>query len=89
MQDRHLFPREVTADVPRITLVGSETVRIEQHHGLKVYQPELILFRTGAGQVRVTGEALCFASYGAGEALITGEINSVSVEAGTKGGRQP
>lgn len=81
-----IFPKEVVADVPRITMIGTEQVRVEQHHGLAMYQPETILFRASGGQVRVTGKALRFLRYGAAEAVVTGEITGVTVEQVGKGG---
>ncbi len=85
MQNAPLFPREVTSDVPRMTLTGQELLHVEQHRGLVGYQPEEILFRTGCGMLRVAGQGLRFRMYTAGEAIITGQIDSVGI--GKKGER--
>ncbi len=73
-----LFPREVTSNVPRITLTGHERLHVEQHKGLIDYAPENIVLRTSVGLMRVSGAGMRFSLYTASEALITGRIDSVS-----------
>lgn len=86
MADRELFPREVTGNVPRVTLTGIERLHLEQHKGLIGYQPEEIVFRTSCGLMRIGGSGLRFASYSAQEALIVGRIGSIACEeAGGRG----
>lgn len=75
-----LFPREVTSNVPRITLTGHERLHIEQHRGLIDYSPENIVLRTACGLMRVAGAGMGFSLYTAGEALITGRIDSVAFQ---------
>ncbi len=79
MADRTLFPREVTSDVPRMTLTGHELLHVEQHKGLVGYQPNEILFRTSGGMLRIAGDGLRFSTYTAGEAIIRGRIDSVGI----------
>lgn len=79
MPKGELFPREVTSDVPRMTLTGHELLHVEQHKGLVGYQPEEILFRVSGGTLRVAGVELRFCSYTAGEAVIRGRIDSVGI----------
>lgn len=75
-----LFPREVILNVPRITLTGHERLHIEQHRGLIDYDPENIVLRTSCGLMRIAGAGMHFSLYSAGEALITGRIDSVSFQ---------
>ncbi len=77
-----MFPREVTSNVPRITLTGQETLHVEQHRGLVTYGPEKIELRTAIGLLRVTGSGLRFTKYLAGEAHIAGRIDTVGIEGG-------
>lgn len=74
-----IFPREVTSNVPRITLTGLELLHVEQHRGLIAYSPDEIIFRTSVGMLQVKGGELGFRLYTAGEALVTGRIDSVCV----------
>lgn len=75
-----LFPQEVISHVPRITLTGTGRLQVEQHQGLIGYQQEEVLFRTVCGMLRVTGSALHFQAYSAGDALLVGRIDSVTLE---------
>lgn len=75
-----LFPREVTSGVPRVTLTGHERLHVEQHRGLIDYAPENIVLRTSCGLMRIAGAGMRFSLYTAGEALITGRIDSVAFQ---------
>lgn len=73
------FPQEVVSDVPRVTATGNETVLVEQHKGLMAYQPEEVVFRTASGLLTIRGSGLRFKHYTAGEALVTGCIEGISM----------
>lgn len=73
-----IFPREVVSNVPRVTLTGHERLHVEQHRGLVDYVPEHIVLRTSCGLMDVAGAGMRFTLYTAGEAVITGRIDSVS-----------
>lgn len=75
-----LFPREVTSNVPRITMTGRERLHIEQHRGLIDYAPDGIVMRTASGLLRIEGSGMLFSLYSEAEAVVTGEIVSVSFE---------
>lgn len=77
MMHSDIFPREVTGNVPRVTLTGQERLHVEQHRGLIAYSPEEIIFRTALGLLRTAGEGLCFSKYTSGEALVKGRIDVV------------
>ena len=79
MQGR-IFPREVTSNVPRITLTGREQLYIEQHRGLIDYAPDVIVMRTSCGLMRVTGSGMVFSMYTEAEARVTGEICTVTFD---------
>lgn len=74
------FPREVTSNVPRITMTGHERLRVEQHRGLIDYAPDSIVLRTSCGLMRIAGAGMNFGMYTAAEAVITGRIDSVSFQ---------
>lgn len=75
-----LFPREVTSNLPYVSLTGHERLHVEQHQGLLDYAPDSILLRTSCGLMRIDGAGMRFAMYNAGEATITGHIDSVSFQ---------
>lgn len=72
------FSKEVVSNAPRITLTGHERLHVEQHRGLIDYLPEHIVLRTACGLMDVAGAGMRFLLYTAGEALITGRIDSVT-----------
>ena len=80
-----LFPREVTHNVPRITLTGREKLLVEQHRGLLACEPDEISFSTAAGRLVIVGEGLHFVRYTANEALIGGWIDGMNLQG--EGGR--
>lgn len=77
-----LFPREVTADVPCMTLTGNERLHVEQHKGLMAYQTSEVIFRTSCGALKVTGEQLRFRLYTSQEAVVVGQIDGVGLDRG-------
>lgn len=77
MMHHEIFPREVTANAPRITLTGRERLHVEQHRGLIAYSQEEIIFRTAAGLLKAEGAGMSFRLYNAGEALVSGRIDRV------------
>ena len=81
------FPREVVSDVPRVTATGNEMVMIEQHKGLVAYQPDEVVFRTASGLMTIRGSELRFRRYAAGEALLIGHIDGISLTG--RGGERP
>ena len=83
MHKEGLFPLELTSDLPKITMLGSQQVRIEQHKGLVVYQDDEVALQTSAGILKLHGNHLSFAMYTSGEALITGQIDGISLCGGS------
>ncbi len=87
MKTHELFPREVTSDVPHLTLTGMEKLHVEQHRGVVGYQPQEIVLRTSCGLLRITGSDLLFRTYTAAEAVIMGQISRISYDEGAGGAR--
>jgi len=79
MDHSTLFPREVTGDVPRVTLTGDDQVHVEQHKGLIAYQPEEVVFRVAGGKLTVQGQDLRFRLYTSMEAMLMGQVSSIAI----------
>lgn len=84
MRREPFFPSEVTGQAVTATLTGNTRVYIEQHQGLVGYTEEEALFRTKEGTLRIGGRALRFALYTAQEAVVTGEIEQITMLGGGK-----
>lgn len=78
MTGRNFIPREVSGNIPFITLSGMERLHIEQHRGLNAFHAERVSFRTAAGELTVTGSGLRFVSYSSQEATLCGRIVSLA-----------
>lgn len=79
MHDSTFIPKEIVSNVPRLTLVGNESLQVEQHRGLLLCQPEEMRFRSTAGEIRITGRALGLQLYTAADAVIAGEISRIDL----------
>ncbi|MBQ2952027.1 MAG: YabP/YqfC family sporulation protein [Clostridia bacterium] len=77
---QEFLPREVASDVPRMTLTGGERLFVEQHKGLLDCREELISLKTASGILCVEGCHLMLLRYSRVEALITGDIRSLSLQ---------
>lgn len=85
MAQQTFFPGEVVGRMPYITLIGRETLRIEQHQGLIVFRQDEMVFRSAAGDVSVRGRDLRIARYTSDEAEICGCIDGVQTGRGGDG----
>ena len=72
-------PGDVLAGLPRIELIGTDELRMEQHKGILAYGPEEIHISGGKLVVRVKGRDLELRAMTPTELLITGEIHIVEL----------
>ncbi|MBQ4639684.1 MAG: YabP/YqfC family sporulation protein [Clostridia bacterium] len=75
------LPEEIRTGKMRVVLVGNGEALVEQHRGLISYETEEIVFRMLKGQVRLQGEGMVIASFGAMDARVEGKIKGVFLEA--------
>ena len=71
------LPADVVAGLPRLEMVGSRQLYVEQHTGILSYSEEQIDVNTSAGVLRVTGEGLTLVAMTAEELRIGGRIAAV------------
>ena len=74
------MPPEIRENVPRVVITGNSEVLVEQHTGLFSYETGCIRIRTAAGLLKVTGEKLVIAHFGAQDLLIRGRVDGVSMD---------
>lgn len=80
-----IIPKEVTSNVPLITLTSHEQLHIEQHQGLVDYEPDNIVLRSACGLIRIAGAGMVFRLYTSAEAIIVGRIDGVAFAHGEGG----
>jgi sporulation protein YqfC len=52
------FPPDVTNEVPRIEMIGSYRLQIENHQGIEHFSPNEVRLRTKRGIILIHGEQL-------------------------------
>ena len=72
-------PGDVLGGLPRIELIGTEELRMEQHRGILSYGPDEIHVSGGKLVVRIRGNNLELRAMTPSELLITGEIRMVEL----------
>lgn len=71
------LPREVVLNVPKLTMVGSRNLMIENYKGIIEYDNTLIRVNTGTGMIRITGERLFLKEITSEDIMVDGEIKSL------------
>lgn len=74
------LPADAMAGVPRLELVGTGELRMENHKGILAYGSEEIHISAGSYVVRVTGRELELRAMTGLELLITGQIADIRME---------
>ena len=74
MEKEPFFPPEVTGGAFKVTLTGRGRAWVEQHQGLLGY--------TAEGTLRISGANLRFLRYSSSDAIVTGQIDTISVLGG-------
>ncbi len=73
------LPADLIAGLPRIELIGTQELRMEQHRGILAYGPEEIHISGGKMVVRVKGTGLELRAMNPTELLIVGQITGVEL----------
>ncbi|OGO77228.1 MAG: sporulation protein YqfC [Clostridiales bacterium GWB2_37_7] len=71
------LPKDIILDVAKVTLIGSDSITVENHKGILEYNEDQIRVNTGSGVLIIIGSKLNIKSILQEEITITGEINSV------------
>jgi sporulation protein YqfC len=71
------FPPDVTSEVPRIEMIGSYRLQIENHQGIEHFSPGEMKLRTKQGLLQVSGEQLQVRAIYPEVVIMTGIIHEV------------
>ena len=68
------LPREVTLNVPRVTMLGAEIMLIENHKGIVEYDNKRIRINTEIGIIKIDGEKLFIKEITSEDIMVNGNI---------------
>ncbi|MBM7855716.1 sporulation protein YqfC [Desulfohalotomaculum tongense] len=74
------IPRDVMLDLPKIVLVGSLQVFIENHRGIVEYTSETVRVIVGDGEISIAGENLSLRNITADEIIVEGQIKRLNID---------
>jgi sporulation protein YqfC len=72
------LPKEIVLNVPKITIVGTGDMIVENYKGIMEYETDRVRINTGAGIIRITGNRLIIREITSEDILISGAILSIS-----------
>jgi sporulation protein YqfC len=72
------LPRDVLIDLPKVTLVGTVQVTVENHRGLIEFTPQRVRIAAKEGAVEVEGERLTLRLVLPEEIILEGQVRTVS-----------
>ncbi len=71
------LPKEITLNMPKISLIGNNQMLVENHRGIIEYTPNIIRVNSTVGVIRVQGNELHLRNIAAEDIMISGEIVSI------------
>jgi len=71
------LPREVTMNLPLITVTGSEQVSVENFKGVIEYTTERVRINTPCGVLKIVGRGLTLKQVTSENILITGGVSGL------------
>ena len=74
------IPKELSSDLPRITLIGFEELLIENYKSILEYQDFYIRLNTSIGIININGMSLNLKEMTSEDLMIMGEIESIDFE---------
>ena len=74
------IPREITSNIPKITIVSFEQLMIENYKGIIEYEEYLIKISTEIGLVIIEGEELSLNQINENDILVSGDISKIYLE---------
>ena len=79
-EDLKAAGREITMNVPHITVTGNRELYIENHKGIELYTRELIRLSTPEGSVSIEGRDMEIAAVRVSDIFISGVVRKIEFE---------
>jgi sporulation protein YqfC len=71
------LPREITLNLPKISMIGTNQMLVENHKGIIEYTPQRIRVNSTSGVIRVQGTDMKLKNIAADDIMITGGIQQI------------
>ncbi|NLI60230.1 MAG: sporulation protein YqfC [Clostridiales bacterium] len=71
------LPKEITLNMPKISLIGNNQMLVENHRGIIEYTPNLIRVNSTVGVIRIQGNELKLRNIATEDIMINGGIKSM------------
>ena len=74
------LPRDVIADLPRLTLIGRTQIFVENHKGIILYDKEIIRIAFTGGEIVIKGRDFQVRTVYTHEIFIEGQVENIGLE---------
>lgn len=74
------IPREISTEIPKLTLIGFEQLLIENFKGILEYEEYFVKISTTVGNININGFNLSLNQMTEDDIMINGKIDSVDFE---------
>lgn len=74
------LPKELILDIPKITLIGSKQLLLENYKGIIEYEDYKIRIKTHEGIISLEGKDMTIKEITSEDIMVTGCINSIKFE---------
>jgi len=71
------LPKEIALNMPKLTMLGSEDLVIENHKGIIEYSDEKVRINTASGTIKISGINLTIKEITAEDIMVKGNISSL------------
>ncbi len=71
------LPKDVALNVPRLTMIGTNNLIIENYKGIIQYERDKIRVNTSIGIISITGDGMIIREITSEDIMVEGEINTL------------
>lgn len=71
------LPKEITLNLPKISMIGNNQMLVENHKGIIEYTPQRIRVNSTVGLIRVQGSDLKLRNIATDDIMITGTMKII------------
>ena len=77
VSDAFELPKEITLNLPKISIIGNIQMIVENHKGIIEYAPERIRINSSIGVIRIEGEGMNLRNIASDDIIVTGTIKKI------------